>query len=430
MCDDDGTLDGITTLDISVQTEIIAGGITENIVTYHVSQEDADTGENPLEDLYTNVTPDVQTIFVRIENDTTPITGCYSTTELVLNIVGPPAATTPSNLQYCDADADGFGVFTLTDADAEITGSLLNLIISYHETLSDAENNLFPIVGEYNNIVAYQQTIYVRIEDSTIPANCFAILELIIVANDVPQIETEPDPLEVCDDDTDGFALFDLSLSSEEILNGLDPAEFGFTYYETFENAEEQLNPIVTPFAYTNVSAFTQEVYVRVENSTTECYNTTALTLIVNELPVLIQPDPLELCDDNNAGDEVEEFTLEDSLAQLLNGQTGISITFHETQEDADNADNAISSPYTNIVNAQTIYIRAEDDITACFSTITLDLRVNPLPSPVVVEPLEVCDVDADGFTNFDLESVSEDIINGELDIFCLLYTSPSPRDS
>ena len=170
------------------------------------------------------------------------------------------------------------------------------------------------------------------------------------------------------------------------------------------------------------MSPFTQDIYVRVENIATECYNTTALTLIVNELPVLIQPDPLELCDDNNTGDEVEEFTLEDSLAQVLNGQTGISITFHETQEDADNADAPIFSPYTNIVNAQTIYLRAENDITGCVSTITLDLRVNPLPSPVTVEPLEACDVDADGFTSFDLESVSEDIINGELDIFITYY--------
>jgi len=30
------------------------------------------------------------------------------------------------------------------------------------------ENNLFPIVGDYNNIVAYEQTIYVRVEDTTI----------------------------------------------------------------------------------------------------------------------------------------------------------------------------------------------------------------------------------------------------------------------
>ncbi|MDA9067943.1 T9SS type B sorting domain-containing protein, partial [Flavobacteriaceae bacterium] len=422
VCDDDGTIDGLTTIDISVQTETIAAGIAENIVTYHVSQEDADSGENPLEDLYTTVTQDSQTIFARIEDDMTPITGCYSTTPVNLVVVGPPAATTPSNLEFCDADADGFGVFTLTDADAEITGTLSNLAISYHETFSDAENNLFPIIGDYNNIVQYQQTIYVRIEDTTISTDCFTYLELLIVVNDVPQIETEPSALEVCDNDTDGFGLFDLSLANQEILNGLDPLEFEISYYETLDNANAETNPIATPLAYTNVSAFTQDIYVRVENIATECYNTTALTLIVNELPVLIQPDPLELCDDNNTGDEVEEFTLEDSLAQVLNGQTGISITFHETQEDADTADAPIFSPYTNIVNAQTIYLRAENDITGCVNTITLDLRVNPLPSPVTVEPLEACDVDADGFTSFDLESVSEDIINGELDIFITYY--------
>ena len=422
VCDDDDTIDGLTTIDISVQTETIAAGIAENIVTYHISQEDADSGENPLEDLYTTITPDTQTIFARIEDDMTPITGCYSTTPMDLVVVGPPAATTPSNLEFCDADADGFGVFTLTDADAEITGTLSNLAISYHETFSDAENNLFPIIGDYNNIVQYQQTIYVRVEDTTISTDCFTYLELLLVVNDVPQIETEPSALEVCDNDTDGFGLFDLSLANEEILNGLDPLEFEITYYETSENATLGENPIATPLAYTNVSPFTQDIYVRVENIATECYNTTALTLIVNELPVLIQPDPLELCDDNNTGDEVEEFTLEDSLAQVLNGQTGISVTFHETQEDADNGDAPIFSPYTNIVNAQTIYLRAENDITGCVSTITLDLRVNPLPSPVTVEPLEACDVDADGFTSFDLESVSEDIINGELDIFITYY--------
>jgi len=422
VCDDDDTIDGLTTIDISVQTETIAAGIAENVVTYHISQEDADSGENPLEDLYTTITPDTQTIFARIEDDMTPITGCYSTTPMDLVVVGPPAATTPSNLEFCDADADGFGVFTLTDADAEITGTLSNLAISYHETFSDAENNLFPIIGDYNNIVQYQQTIYVRVEDTTISTDCFTYLELLLVVNDVPQIETEPSALEVCDNDTDGFGLFDLSLANEEILNGLDPLEFEITYYETSENATLGENPIATPLAYTNVSPFTQDIYVRVENIATECYNTTALTLIVNELPVLIQPDPLELCDDNNTGDEVEEFTLEDSLAQVLNGQTGISVTFHETQEDADNGDAPIFSPYTNIVNAQTIYLRAENDITGCVSTITLDLRVNPLPSPVTVEPLEACDVDADGFTSFDLESVSEDIINGELDIFITYY--------
>ena len=35
VCDDDDTIDGLTTIDISVQTETIAAGVPENVVTYH-----------------------------------------------------------------------------------------------------------------------------------------------------------------------------------------------------------------------------------------------------------------------------------------------------------------------------------------------------------------------------------------------------------
>ena len=133
----------------------------------------------------------------------TPITGCYSTTPMDLIVVGPPAATVPTNLEFCDADADGFGVFTLTDADAEITGTLSNLVISYHETQADAENNLFPIIGDYNNIVQYQQTIYVRVEDTTISTDCFTYLELLIRESTRVAASSRPYPL--WDNDTDGF---------------------------------------------------------------------------------------------------------------------------------------------------------------------------------------------------------------------------------
>jgi gliding motility-associated-like protein len=146
------------------------------------------------------------------------------------------------------------------------------------------------------------------------------------------------------------------------------------------------------------------------------------LELIVNELPELFQPTPLNLCDDNNPGDEVEEFTLEDSMEEVLQGQTGIEISFYETQEDADNATNPITSPYTNTSNAQTIYIRGENEITGCHSTITLDLRVNPVPSPVAPEPIEECDEDNDGFTFFTIDANETEIINGELDIFLSYY--------
>ena len=76
----------------------------------------------------------------------------------------------------------------------------------------------------------------------------------------MPQIELTPDTLEVCDDDFDGFGLFDLSLSNEQILNGLDPLEFEVTYYEVLENAETATSPIATPFSYTNLNPTNHEV--------------------------------------------------------------------------------------------------------------------------------------------------------------------------
>ncbi|WP_298762059.1 hypothetical protein, partial [uncultured Psychroserpens sp.] len=99
-------------------------------------------------------------------------------------------------------------------------------------------------------------------------------------------------------------------------------------------------------------------------------------------------------------------------------GQTGISLTYYETQADADAGINPITSPYTNLVNPQTIFVRATNDVTGCFvsTTATILLRVNPIPSPTPPTDLEVCDQDNDGFESFNLEDRTLEIIGGELD--------------
>ncbi|GIR21775.1 MAG: hypothetical protein CM15mP36_09820 [Flavobacteriales bacterium] len=423
---DDNIADGLTEMDLTIKNSEITNGNPNYSVSYYFSETNALNGENPLPVNYTNIS-NPQTVYVRIVDINT---NCFATTTLDLNVITAPSANAPPALEYCDEDADGFGVFNLSQLNEVISDGQTGLTITYHETQADAENNVNAIIGEYNNINPYTQTVFIRIESSTVVTDCATYLDVLLVVNDVPQINTDSSSLEVCDDDTDGFGLFDLSLSNEEVLNGLDPSEFTITYYETPENAENAENPIITPFAYTNITAFNQTVWVRVENNTTECYNTSSIELTVNELPVLTQPDPLNLCDYNNPGDEVEEFTLEDSIGQVLQGQTGIGITFYETQEDADNATNPIASPYTNTSNAQTIYLRGENEITGCYSTITLDLRVNPIPSPVVPDPIEECDEDNDGFTFFNVEDNEVDIINGELDIVLSYYETTTNAEN
>ena len=432
VCDDDGVLDGLTTLDISVQTELIKAGIEDNIVSYHLSQEDADSGDNPLDTIYSTVVPDLQTIFVRIVDDLTAITGCYSTTPFDLVMVSPPNAITPDDFEYCDEDADGYGIFDLTELDAEITGTLSNLIISYHETQTEAFNNVNPIVGDYSNIVAYQQTIFVRIEDTTITTPCYRYLDFKLIVNDVPQIELDPEPLEVCDDDTDGIAVFDLSLSNTEILNGLNPVDFEITYYETFVDAELKQNELVTPLTFTNTTPTTQTIFVRVENRSTECFKAIALPLIVNPLPVIVQPDPLELCDDSVA-DQKTEFDLTDKNMEITNSDGSLEVVYYTTQTDAENASNAIADPtaYTNTAigaaaaNPQTLHVRVTDLDTGCYDFTTLTIRVLPNPTPNLnPDNLIACDNTniGDGVESFDLTTYETFIINSELNVSASYY--------
>ena len=415
---DDGVPDGLTAIDISVKDLEISGNNPGYTVNYYLTQADADGNVSPLAVPYTNIS-NPQTVFVRLEDNTT---GCYATTTLDLVVEQAPVANTPEPLRYCDPDNDGFGMFMLSDAEDEITGGSAGLTVSYHETLANANNNVDAIdpLLVYNNIVVNQQTLYVRVESATIATDCATVVELVLIVEPSPQI-VAPTALEECDDaSADGFAVFDLTAKDAEILNGQDPTQYILSYYQTELDANTASNAIANPNAYTNTQQDTQVIWIRVEDSNTVegCYKVTTLELIVNPLPVLVQPSPLVLCDVDNPGDEQEPFTLEDANAEILNGQTGITLTYYETQMDADNATSPIVSPYTNTSNAQTVYVRADNDITGCYSTITLTLRVNPLPSPEQnPEPIAVCDDDNDGFAEFDLSIRTVAITNGESDV-------------
>ncbi|WP_460220002.1 choice-of-anchor L domain-containing protein [Psychroserpens sp. MEBiC05023] len=427
---DDGTPDGITSIDLTLKNVEVTGNNPNYSVSYHLDQFDADNNLNPLPIPYTN-TVNGQIVVVRVQDINT---GCYDTTTLELIVEQAPIANTPTALEYCDPDSDGFGVFDLTSKDIEITGGDPSLTVSYHETMADADNDVNPLVSPYNNIVEDQQTVYVRVESSTIATDCATIVELILIVNPTPQLGAGPSPLEICDDlSADGFGQFDLTSKEAEILQNLsDPTLYTVTYYETELNADTGSNAILNPANYTNTTAFNQTIWIRVEDNATGCYKLTTLELIVNALPVLLQPSPLELCDDNNPGDEMESFMLEDATDEILNGQTGISLTYYETQADADAGTNPISSPYTNIVNPQTIFVRATNDVTGCFvsTTASILLRVNPIPSPTAPMDLEVCDEDNDGFASFDLEERTLEVIGGELDTAVTYHETQADAES
>ena len=77
-------------------------------------------------------------------------------------------------------------------------------------------------------------------------------------------------PIEECEIDNDGIDFFDITRRETDILNGLDPDDFDFTYYE------EELDAIAgNANNITNINNFesiTQTIYVRVQPIANECY--------------------------------------------------------------------------------------------------------------------------------------------------------------
>src|SRR5690606_6981955 len=200
---DDAVADGLTgPFDLYTKIPEITAEPDVN-VSFYESQADAETPANPLPLTdYTNTVPDVQTIYVRIED---PVTGCvvYTTFELIVNENPPILGAGP--LTFCDPDNDGFGEFDLTDADDAITGGNPDLIVSYHDTPENAGSGTLPITGVYNNLEPYIDEVHVRIVNTV--TGCITVTTLALEVLDTPQI-FDPEPLIGCDDNGDGVVIF------------------------------------------------------------------------------------------------------------------------------------------------------------------------------------------------------------------------------
>ena len=94
VCDDqDGNVDGETQFDLtSINDEVSTS--TDVTITYHASQEDADSNTAPLASPYTS---SGETIYVRVEDNNS---GCYETTSFNLEVNLSPLASFDPTIEY------------------------------------------------------------------------------------------------------------------------------------------------------------------------------------------------------------------------------------------------------------------------------------------------------------------------------------------
>ena len=407
-CDDDadGILSGID-LDSLIPSILGTLDPTDYTVSFHESLLEAENGDNPISSPYTNTTPNQQQLFIRVIHN---ITGCINTSAS-FNIViqSLPIVNPPSNIEQCDDDTDGLvSGFNLDAQSPSILGSLDPTIhpVSYHLSESDAALGINPITNTSNftNTIPNQQTIYVRVENTS--TSCFvSSTSFDLIVNPIPEVNI-PDDVIFCDDGlvdgstTDGLAHnIYLEVFTSQILGSQNPADFQVTFHETSEEAQTGDNPIISP--YSNSTPFEQTIYIRVVNTLTNCFQADeSFLIIINPAPTIQSIGDWNLCDNDTDGDDangfIQNIDLESQIENILGDDQNLDdfiITFHETLDDASVGENPLSSPYSNVeAFEQFIFVRVENIATGCVSFARpLRVVVSPLPQFEVITPQFIC---------------------------------------
>lgn len=185
-CDFDG--DGVAVFELFDANSQVTTQ-TGNIITYHETPEDALSGENPLDNVYENIS-NPQTIYVRIKS---PME-CIDTSELTLS-TNLQEIKTVSDLALCDLNSDGLETFNLNERIAEIEALYDEpiTVLSFHETIYDAERGLNVLNTNYPN-TSNPQPVYVRVQTS----GCIEVVSFQLILNALPFIDLED--VEICPD--------------------------------------------------------------------------------------------------------------------------------------------------------------------------------------------------------------------------------------
>ena len=409
----------VTNLDfVAAQTQVLAEqDPTQFIVSYHLSQDDADTNSGALSLPYQN-TNSSEEIFVRVSNLFNP--ACYDTTSFTLTVFEAPVANIVETFEICDDgddgdDANGQAEVTLTDFDAIVLDTQDSTLfsVSYHLSQGDADANTAALTSPYYNAgAAFTYPVFARIQNN-LNTDCYATTEFTVNIYKTPTANLADD-IDICDDDNDGVMSFDFVAPQTQVLAEQDPTEFTVSYHLSQDDADTNSGALSLPYQNTNSS---EEIFVRIENNAnTACYDTTSFIINIFNTPVIPQGIQYNLCDYTNPGNLTEVFDLLSLNAEIINGQD-VTISHHLSFEDAENGVGAITDPYTNTSPNQVIFVLLENNAyTGCRSIGTYNIIVDPLPDLITNVPLVQCDIDdiQDGISIYNLEEAAENIIIGD----------------
>ncbi|WNH07823.1 T9SS type A sorting domain-containing protein [Thalassobellus suaedae] len=268
----DNDSDGLSIFDLT-SVDVFCNSNDKNnySVSYHLTYTDAESGINSIANpsAFQN-TINSQYIYVRAQHNST---GNIETTNFIVKALFA-VANNPGDIFICNDDI-GLG-YDLTQLNNTILGNQNseNFVVSYYLSQNDAEN----LINSFNYAdVIGTRTFYARVQENSLGSYAITSFTIEVLLN--PNIN-QPIAYEVCDDESlDGIEAFDLSFKDLEIIGSLTDVDV--SYYSSQNDAELGINFLISP--YFNESSYSQTVYVRVADLSTNCTTYTSFDLIVQD---------------------------------------------------------------------------------------------------------------------------------------------------
>lgn len=420
-CDDDS--DGVSPFNLSEANELISTDYINETFSYYETQAEADGGlvVNQITNFtaYPNATPLSDVVYARIET----VNGCYRTAQIDLTVGVSQIPNTFTTIEYYECDTkevdndntNGVATFDFSDAKSQIEALFPGGIsVTFYNNEEDAlaELNAIPDLANHRNEgYPNTQNIYVRVDSDTINACLGLGHHVTLVVDSLPEKNAISDYV-LCSDTNE--ATFNLTTKDSEV-RGTQTRPILISYHETEQDAINNI-PITNPTGYASTS---KTIYVRAQFDDNnngvldarECIRTDiTIDLVVNPNPVLVQPTPIQICSDQV--NTVYDLTIR--FSEITNGDSSVVLSYFETPQDLlNNTPIATPESYFNTQLDRDIIVVATG-VNGCTSTATLSLKtilyVNLNQNPL---PIEECEVDNDGFDNFDIRRREAEILNG-----------------
>ncbi|NND10497.1 MAG: T9SS type B sorting domain-containing protein [Flavobacteriaceae bacterium] len=393
----------------------ITAGLTNVTVSYHVTYDDAETGANPIADpsQFNNTNPNVQTIYVRVEDNTT---GCPAIVTITLHVSILRTATSIRDYEACDDEsADGIEAFDLSAMQDEILNGLEDADVTFYLTETDLLNLTNPIDETqpfYNT--TNPQTLYIELTYD----DCADQAEIVLNVNP-PLLLPDVVATDLCDTDDDGFTSIDLSNYDDLVSNGI----FNYTvsYHATEADAENGANS--HPNFYTNVSN-PEIFYARVTDLSTGCHDVAEMQLNIIPAPTVSQPSDIIICDDDF--DAMYIVDLDSKIPEIVMDTTDLNIGFFTSLSNAESNTNPILDSSNFNTATQTVYTRVESTVTSCYTIVPIEIIVNTVPVVSAISNYQICELEDDQQAEFLFNTKDNEILNGQSAMTVSYYESQS----